>query len=352
MTALNHTKTPCPLCEGTASLVHAEWPGYQQPHTFKIYHCPSCNTSFSLPIIDTAATYNSIYKSGKSVPGYSRYWEYMQAVKNSKAPLDHLAGEEDIYWGVKKAIESLAAGAGSPKIIEIGSGLGYLTYSLNKAGYTTTGLDISETAVQQAVKTYGEYYICADLFAFAEANAGTFDIAVFTEVIEHVPGPLLFTEAILKLLKPGGYAVITTPNKSLYPADIVWQTENPPIHFWWFSEDSLRLIAEKNSARISFVSFREFYRTHYMSVDIQKCREAAPMKPVLNETGDLVAPPVKRTLVRKLLRVVASGMPAVKKNVSAIRQSIRKRKEAANPDIIVCGDKGKVICAILEKAKQ
>lgn len=350
MTANN--TTPCLLCGASADLMHSEWPGYQQPHTFTIYQCYSCNTSFSLPRVDTAAMYNSIYKNGRSVPGYNRYWGYMEAVKNSTAPLDQLAEAEDIYWGVQKAIQTLVAGKGVKKIIEIGSGLGYLTYSLNKAGYNTTGLDISETAVKQAKETFGDYYLCADLFTYADANAGAFDIAIFTEVIEHVAEPLLFTKAILKLLKPGGHAIITTPSKSLFPADIIWQTENPPVHFWWFSEESLKLIAGKNSAGISFISFKEFYQKHYMSVDIKKIRSAPPMQAVLNIEGELAAPPVKQRSLRRIAGPVLSVLPGVKKTVAALRNSIKKKKDATNPDIIVCGDKGKVICAILEKPKK
>lgn len=342
-------KINCALCGTPSKLMHDKWPGYQQPDTFSIYYCTGCNTSFSLPVINTDKTYNSIYKNVKNVPGYSRYWDYMEAVKKSKSPLDHLAGEEDIYWSVKKSIQTLC-GDKTKKIIEIGSGLGYLTYSLNKAGYNATGLDISETAVNQAQQIFGDYYLCADLFQYAETHAGTFDIVIFTEVIEHVPDPILFVNAILKLLKQGGHAIITTPDKSLFPGDIVWETENPPVHFWWFSEDSLKLIAQKCKAKISFTRFGEFYKKKYLSIDIKKCRNKAPMQPVLDANGDLLVGTMKRSAFKKIARSAVSKIPPVKKAISALRMSFTKMKEASNPDIIVCGDRGKVLCAILEKS--
>jgi SAM-dependent methyltransferase len=331
-----------------AKMMHDKWPGYQQPYTFSIYYCQGCNTSFSLPFVNTDKTYNSIYKNVKNVPGYSRYWGYMEGVKKSKSPLDYLAEEEDIYWSVKKSIQKLSADK-TKKIIEIGSGLGYLTYSLNKAGYTATGLDISQTAVEQARQIFGDYYLCGDLFQYAETHAGTFDIVIFTEVIEHVPDPILFVNAILSLLKHGGHAIITTPDKSLFPGDIVWETENPPVHFWWFSEDSLKLIAQKCRANISFTRFSEFYKKKYLSIDLKKCRNKLPMQPVLDSSGDLLSATIKRNALKNFARSVVSKISPVKKTISALRMSFTKMKDASNPDIVVCGDKGKVLCAILEK---
>lgn len=343
------TNSECALCGSTAHLMNDKWPGYQQPHTFKIYHCTFCNTSFSLPKVPTGAMYESIYTHGAAVPGYNRYWEYMKKVKQSNRPLDHLAGAEDIYWGVKQAVATLTKEKKDVKILEVGSGLGYLTYALNKAGYPTMGLDISQTAVSQAQKTFGDFYVCANLFDYVKLHAAQFDIVIFTEVIEHVEQPFAFVECILQLLKPGGHAIITTPNKSLYPADITWQTENPPVHFWWFSEDSLRLIAKKTGAAISFISFTDFYKKNYTSIDLKKCRHSTPMAAVLGSNGELLFSVTKKPSLKNSFRAGLSKLPAVKKTATGIKKYFTKIKEASNPDIIVCGDRGKVICAIFEK---
>lgn len=46
------------------------------------------------------------------------------------------------------------------KILEVGSGLGYLTYAISQQGYNITGLDISHDAVKKAEKHFGKHFIC------------------------------------------------------------------------------------------------------------------------------------------------------------------------------------------------
>ena len=123
--------------------------------------------------------------------------------------------------------------------MEIGSGLGYLTYSLIKSNYNVVGLDISQTVVKQAIETFGDHYICANIYEYAQIDLEAFDIVILTEVIEHVNEPINFMESIKKILKPAGKIIITTPNKSFFPKDIIWASELPPIHCWWFSEEAM-----------------------------------------------------------------------------------------------------------------
>ncbi len=51
-----------------------------------------------------------------------------------------------------------------------------------------------------------------------EYPAGSFDVIVSTEVIEHIEDPLPWLRHVLSLLRPGGVAVFSTPNyRSLLP---------------------------------------------------------------------------------------------------------------------------------------
>ncbi len=137
----------CILCEGDAELIHDNYPGYQESFRFSIYKCPDCNTSFSLPDVDTSVLYENIYKNGDKVPGYNRYWKYLKVIKKFPNPFDYLTETSEAYWGIKEALAAYEKDKKHVKILEIGSGLGYLTYSLMKKGFDVTGLDISETAV-------------------------------------------------------------------------------------------------------------------------------------------------------------------------------------------------------------
>ena len=330
----------CLLCGGDAELRQKELRGYQEPETFNIYHCPGCNTAFSLPRVNTAKVYNDIYKNGDLVPGYERYWKYAKIVKSLADPLEYLSNTEETYWGVKEALLQYVKDKKSSKILEIGCGLGYFTYSLRKANYNVIGLDISQTAVNEA---FGEYYICSDLFDFVKSNPEQFDIVILTEVIEHIDQPVEFIESIKKLLRTGGLVIITTPNKSLYSSDLIWATELPPVHCWWFSEESMTYIANKLRLQISFINFNRYYKNNYCQIDLKMLHERNSQHPILNKNGELIIQSVaKQNNLKSLLHGAITKVPY-------LRKILNKLKEFMNPNIIVCSDRGIVICSIFQK---
>jgi SAM-dependent methyltransferase len=346
----NEQIASCLLCGGNAVLRDENRQGYQAPEIFRIYECLDCNTSFSLPRVETVTLYENIYKNGSDVPGYDRYWKYMKAVKKASKPLEYLAEVEDIYWSVKEALNSLVKEKKAIKILEIGSGLGYLTYSLIDAGYNVLGLDISQTAVTQANEIFGNHYICTDLFEYAQLHSESYDIVILSEVIEHVDKPLDFVDSILKLLKHGGSAIITTPNKSLFPSDIIWNTENPPVHCWWFSEDSMKFIAKSYQVSIDFINLEGFYKKKYTSYNLDKIRSAPQMPPILDENGNLIYVNHKQSLIWNSTRLFLSKMPTIKKTLINIRSNFLRVKESSNPKILVCGKRGVILCGILKKS--
>ena len=136
------TTVKCLLCGNTSNLVHANYTGYQEPHTFSIYSCQFCNTNFSIPRVDASKLYEVIYTQGAEHPGYDRYWKYAKDIKNHNDPLDYLAKSEPTYFGVAEFFNKFKIPRDA-KILEIGSGLGYLTYALRKSGYNARAIELS-----------------------------------------------------------------------------------------------------------------------------------------------------------------------------------------------------------------
>jgi len=333
---------PCLLCESSAELKHDKFPGYQKPDTFKIYYCSKCNTSFSQPRVEAKKTYEAIYNNGDSVPYYNRYWNYAKVIKNVNNPLEFLSNTEDTYWGVKEALNRIVKNKNDIKIIELGSGLGYLTYALRMDDYNVIGLDISQTAVKNAVKNFGEFYICTDLFEYSSKNIEKFDIVILTEVIEHINMPVEFIRSILKILKKSGTIILTTPNKSFYPKKITWATELPPIHCWWFSEESFSYISKILNVTVSFIDFTNFYKNQYQMVDLKNI-SINTLEPTLDKNGSLIRKENNQNERSKItFRSLFSKLPYLK-------LLYRKLRKILNPEILECNKRGTVLCTLLQK---
>ncbi len=250
----------CIICDHHVTIKLKNIEGYQEGETFTIYHCPYCDTSFAWPHIINEDIYDNIYSQANIIPGYSRYAVYANEIISKKNPLGYLANKEAVYFSIREILENNVAK--EAQILEVGSGLGYLTYAIRERGFNIVGLDISSDAVEQAKKKFGDYFICEDIFQYVKNNEGRFDTIILTEVIEHISNPTGFCDTLLKLLKNGGQLIITTPNKSSFSSEEIWETELPPVHLTWFSETSFKILAEQKRLSILFFDFSRFNKTH------------------------------------------------------------------------------------------
>jgi 2-polyprenyl-3-methyl-5-hydroxy-6-metoxy-1,4-benzoquinol methylase len=105
-----------------------------------------------------------------------------------------------------------------PKIMDLGCGTGWLTSILGHIG-PTVGVDLSNTAVQEASQKYPYIqFIQADLLAWEDSPEKSFDIVVSQEVIEHFENPKKYIDLAYRLLKKDGTLILTTPNARTFNA--------------------------------------------------------------------------------------------------------------------------------------
>lgn len=247
----------CPLCNARVSVIADKHPAYQDNYSYRILECEYCDLQFTDPMTVPQRLYDSIYAQADRLPGYSRYCRYRDLAQSSNKPLDLLAAQEAAYWFIRSELAALPPAA---RILEIGSGLGYLTYAIHAAGFNVIGIDISNDAVARARATFGNLYAHKDLNVLAAEEPGSFDAVIMTEVIEHVPDPGIFLAAAACVLKTGGQIILTTPNKSDSRLGTCWNTENPPVHLWWFSETAMRRLAQKSNLSVRMGDFTSMYR--------------------------------------------------------------------------------------------
>ena len=102
-------------------------------------------------------------------------------------------------------------------ILELGAGSGIVARSLiarklNFDSYTLTELsDARLRGLLQSVQDPRIRVMKMDAEAIP-ANAGTYDAVLMIALIEHLVDPLSAMQQVRKMLKPGGFALIDTPN--------------------------------------------------------------------------------------------------------------------------------------------
>lgn len=99
----------------------------------------------------------------------------------------------------------------SKRILDIGCGYGNMTKLLEKRGETIVGLDLGGLFYRPYV---------SEKLSFLKSDAlhipfcdDTFDCVISLDVIEHIDDDMSFVCDINRVLKPGGLAIIETPNR-------------------------------------------------------------------------------------------------------------------------------------------
>lgn len=242
----------CPVCRGKAATISQTFTGFVEGYRTCIARCEPCDLHFSTRMDIPEGLYDHIYADPAHVYGYERYVRYAEEIATEPDPLAYLARQELAYAFVADSL-----GVSDRMVVEVGCGLGYLTYALRHAGWECIGVDVSGVAVRRAERRFG-----AGAFhepGALESRRGTFDVAVSLEAVEHVPDPVAFIQDCLAWVKPGGRLLISTPNKDAAPWGAVWATDRPPVHLTWLGRTAMRRIAEAAGASVEFPAApREF----------------------------------------------------------------------------------------------
>lgn len=137
---------------------------------------------------------------------------------------------ENIRLGLEEC-KTFAAG----RLLDIGCG--NKPYREMFAPYVTAhfGTDYSDTEFQ------GVMDVAADATALPFA-ANSFDTLLCTEVIEHVPNPALAFAEMARVLKPGGYLLLTTPQ--------TWETHRAPYDFFRYTRFGLHHLATTHDLEV------------------------------------------------------------------------------------------------------
>ncbi|MGH9463503.1 MAG: class I SAM-dependent methyltransferase [Vicinamibacteria bacterium] len=94
-------------------------------------------------------------------------------------------------------------------VLDVGSGLGYFSRLVAARGGHPISLDIAGELLRQRKDSTMCVQGSALNLPFPD---GTFPVVVSSECIEHTPDPLLAIREMVRVLRPGGSLVLSTPN--------------------------------------------------------------------------------------------------------------------------------------------
>ena len=214
----------CPTCGGSA----IEDLFTKDSYTYVA--CRDCGSGRLDPIpTDTDRLYGGDYFEGGTVTGgYANY-----------------AADEQLHRRNASARLGIIHGTGGDppgRILELGSGYGYFLDEAQRAGWTASGVDVSEHARRQAADLGVEV---APELASGDADEDVF--AAF-QVLEHMPDPYGALVTAVQRLAPGGLVVIETWDRSHWAARLFgrsWQQISPPAVIHLFTEGGLRTMAAR-----------------------------------------------------------------------------------------------------------
>jgi 2-polyprenyl-3-methyl-5-hydroxy-6-metoxy-1,4-benzoquinol methylase len=133
------------------------------------------------------------------------------------------------------------------KLLEVGFGNGKFLNKMRLADWEVEGVDFDSKAVEGVRTRYGFNVHVGSLESIAYPD-NTFDAITMSHVIEHVSNPVALLQECYRILKPGGYLVIVTPNINSWAHSIFrynWRGLEPPRHLHIFSQFTLKTCAKK-----------------------------------------------------------------------------------------------------------
>ena len=168
------------------------------------------------------------------------------------------------------------------RLLEVGSGYGFFLEMASKAKWACEGVEISPFCCQ-AARQRGCKVWCGQL-ADAGLRAGTYDVVVLWDVIEHFAEPDEIIRRCYALLRPGGALVMRTPDAralapTLQPARVAYKhlvyPANTAEHVFHFTRHDLSAIVTHLGFKSCEVDFEQHWEERVISGNhnlVRACR--------------------------------------------------------------------------------
>ncbi len=155
-------------------------------------------------------------------------------------------------------------------LLDVGCGSAFVARYFQYTDCHVVSLDVARANAEKAVSKYStknHAAVVADVFDLPFSE-NTFDCIVASEIIEHTVDPKKFMEALLKVLKPGGILILSTPYREKIEYSLCVHCNQPTpknAHLHTFDKEILKkLILDLSVSieRMQLVGNKFLLRTH------------------------------------------------------------------------------------------
>jgi 2-polyprenyl-3-methyl-5-hydroxy-6-metoxy-1,4-benzoquinol methylase len=225
----------CHICGNNAGSKYTLYDDrYGYPGLFEIAECFGCGHKFLLGDF-TPELLKKLYTD--YYPRSTFSLDQYRPAREVKGFLSWLNGDYRLaYSRVPKNV----------RVLDIGCGFGE-TLGYHKArGCEVYGVEADENIRRVADKFGFEVHV--GLFDPNNYEPDFFDYVTMDQVIEHMADPVQILRGVARILKPGGRAIMTTPNSNGWGAALFgrkWIHWHAPYHLQHFSLKSMKIAAEK-----------------------------------------------------------------------------------------------------------
>jgi SAM-dependent methyltransferase len=209
---------------------------------FSIVECRQCKLVYvgeDLASIDFSQLYGEAYYTGGNEQVFANYIGEEGARR---------AGARRKLWGLRRLVPG-------GRLLDVGCAAGFFLAEARRH-YDVMGVEFSEYSSQYAREHLGLEVVTGTLQDAALPNEN-FDLITLWDVIEHVADPYSVLEESARLLKPGGYLILTTGDIGSHHARLTgadWPLLEPPWHLYFFSRETMSKMGER--AGLQYVSCR------------------------------------------------------------------------------------------------
>ena len=146
-------------------------------------------------------------------------------------------GLDDIdFASVAKSIPQ-----GEKSFLDIGCATGRLISELSREGWDARGVEVCKPAAEYGIRQHG-VDIRIGVLEAAGFSSRSFSVIHCSHLIEHLTDPAAFVHHVKRLLVPGGWFIVTTPNIGGFQARLMGKRWRSAIadHMFLFSKRTLR----------------------------------------------------------------------------------------------------------------